>query len=316
MGMGAEGQETAKRTRKKETGSGKKGERAVLQNAADIERIVDGLTLFDDDLMSLVFDGNVPAAELVLRIILKRDDIKVVRVVGQKELENPLVKGRNIRIDILARDSAGRFFNVEVQRDSAGADVRRARFHSSMVDSRMLGAGQEFCELRESYVIFITEEDYFRAGLPVYTIERHIEEMGRKFQDGSHIIYVNGSYRNDDPIGRLMRDFACKDAKDIHYQELAEGVRHFKEEKGGREVMCQAVEEYADEVAKRAVEKYADEVAKRVAKGTAIEAAIRTAIKYGIEKERIIPDINEEFGISGAEAEKLYEAYAQDTDRN
>ncbi len=304
MGMGAEGQETAKRARKKETGSGKKGERAVLQNAADIERIVDGLTLFDDDLMSLVFDGNIPAAELVLRIILSRDDIKVVRVVGQKELENPLVKGRNIRIDILARDSLGRFFNVEVQRDSAGADVRRARFHSSMVDSRMLGAGQEFWELRESYVIFITEEDYFRAGLPVYTIERHIEEMDRKFQDGSHIIYVNGSYRNDDPIGRLMRDFACKDAKDIHYQELAEGVRHFKEEKGGREVMCQAVEEYANEVAKR------------VAKGTAIETAIRTAIKYGIEKERIIPDINKEFGISGAEAEKLYEAYAQDTGRN
>ncbi len=168
----------------------------------------------------------------------------------------------------------------------------------------MLGAGQEFWELRESYVIFITEEDYFRAGLPVYTIERHIEEMDRKFQDGSHIIYVNGSYRNDDPIGRLMRDFACKDAKDIHYQELAEGVRHFKEEKGGREVMCQAVEEYANEVAKR------------VAKGTAIETAIRTAIKYGIEKERIIPDINKEFGISGAEAEKLYEAYAQDTGRN
>ena len=40
---------------------------------------------------------------------------------------------------------------------------------------------------------------------------------------------------------RQMRDFACKDAKDIHYQELAEGARYFKEEKGGREMMCQDV---------------------------------------------------------------------------
>lgn len=160
------------------------------QDTVSVERLVDNLTLFDDDLMSLVFDRNNSATELLLKIILRKDDIEVVNVIGQKELENPLVTGRNIRLDILARDNTGRTYNVEVQRSNSGGDERRARFHSSMVDIRMLKAGQDFRELKESYIIFITKEDYFGCGLPIYTINRHFEEINRIFEDGSHIIYV------------------------------------------------------------------------------------------------------------------------------
>lgn len=45
------------------------------QDEAKVNKIVDDLTLFDDDLMSLVFDENIPATQLVLRIILNRDII-------------------------------------------------------------------------------------------------------------------------------------------------------------------------------------------------------------------------------------------------
>lgn len=86
--------------------------------------------------MSIVFDGNIPATELIVKIILERNDIKVLSVVGQKELKNPVVGGRNIRLDILAKDGQGEQFNVEVQRKNSGAEERRARFHSSMIDSR------------------------------------------------------------------------------------------------------------------------------------------------------------------------------------
>ncbi|MCM1213792.1 MAG: hypothetical protein NC331_00820 [Lachnospiraceae bacterium] len=44
------------------------------------------MDLFDDDLMSMVFDGNIEATELLLRIILKRDDIVAIRVVGPGNL--------------------------------------------------------------------------------------------------------------------------------------------------------------------------------------------------------------------------------------
>lgn len=42
------------------------------QTEAQVNKIVDDLTLFDDDLMSLVFDENIPATQLILRIILNR----------------------------------------------------------------------------------------------------------------------------------------------------------------------------------------------------------------------------------------------------
>ena len=71
------------------------------QDTVSVERLVDNLTLFDDDLMSLVFDRNNSATELLLKIILRKDDIEVVNVIGQKELENPLVTGRNIRLTYL-----------------------------------------------------------------------------------------------------------------------------------------------------------------------------------------------------------------------
>ena len=218
-------------------------EEKVLQDNKTVEQIVDDMNLFDDDLMSMVFDGNIEAAGLLLKIVLKRDDIIIISVVGQREFQSPVVGGRNIRLDILAKDNTGKYYNIEVQRKPEGAHIRRARFNSSMMDSRMLKAGQEFS-------VFITQTDIFGRGLPIYTINRHFEEFDDVFDDGSHIVYVNGSYQGDDAVGKLMHDFGCKNSKDIYYPELAKGVKHFKEEEGGRKAMCEAADKDDDTIIK------------------------------------------------------------------
>lgn len=41
-----------------------------------------------------------------------------------------------------------------------------------IMDIENLNAGQEFEELPETYTIFITEEDFFEKGKPVYRVER------------------------------------------------------------------------------------------------------------------------------------------------
>lgn len=229
-------------------------EKLQQEDLLTVDQIVDDLTLFDDDLMSIVFDSNVEATELLLRIILEQDDLKVISVVGQRELENPIVNGRNIRLDILAKDSNNRYFDIEVQRSTEGAHFRRARFHSSMLDVRMLKEKQKFKELLDSYVIFITEKDTIGAGLPLYHVNRKIEETEGVFDDGSHIIYVNGSYKGDDPIGKLVHDFGCKQSDEMYYNELSSGVKHFKETEGGRKLMCEAVEAYGNKRAEAAAE--------------------------------------------------------------
>ena len=220
------------------------------------------LNLLDDNLMTLVFDRNIEATELLLNVILQRNDLKVLEVVAQREYKNPMPGGRFITIDIYAKDGKDKVYDIEVQRASAGADVHRARFHSSMIDTKMLKAGQEFNEIHDSYVIFITAGDVMGAGCSLYHIDRVIKETGAYFGDGSHIIYVNGSYKDDsDPVGKLMHDFRCLSSVDMFYPALAKHVRYFKETEGGQDIMCQVFEELAE---KRADEKVLAEKAKLV----------------------------------------------------
>ena len=236
-------------------------------------QIISKLRLLDDDLMNLVFEKNIAATELLLNIILQRTDLKVLEVVAQREFKNSMAGGRSITIDIYAKDSDEKIYDVEVQRADRGADFHRARFHSSKIDTRMLKEKQDFKDIHDSYVIFITENDVIGAGLSLYHIDRMIKETGEDFVDGSHIIYVNGSYKNDsDPIGKLMHDFRCTNPEDMFYSLLAEQVKYFKETEGGRKDMCKAVEELVEKraveiVDERVLEEKKDIVARMIAGG-------------------------------------------------
>lgn len=166
--------------------------------------------------MSRVFDENAEATEYLLKTILGKKDIIVKSVKGEYSLKNPKVGGRSIALDIKAEAYGGEVFDAEVQNGASGAHVRRARFHSSMIDSRMLGENDKFSSLRDSYVIFIYKKDIFRKGLPVYHVTRQVEETGRRFGDGSHIIYVNGRYNGNDELGKLIHDFKCRTSSEVY----------------------------------------------------------------------------------------------------
>ena len=131
------------------------------RNDVIINGLIDKMTLFDDNLMSLVFGQNIETTELLLRVIMERD-IKVIDVRGQDELKNPVIGGRCITLDVHAIDVDGRHIDIEVQINAEGSHVKRARYHSSMMDARMLEEGQEFKEIKDSYVIFIYDHDKFR----------------------------------------------------------------------------------------------------------------------------------------------------------
>ena len=98
----------------------------------------------------------------------------------------------------------------------------------------------------EIYIIFITSNDVLKGELPVYTIERTIQETGELFRDKAHIVYVNGSYRGNDEVGWLMHDFNCKDYREMHNPKIAERVRYFKEEPKGVTEMCETMQKIVD----------------------------------------------------------------------
>ena len=202
------------------------------------------LRLMDDTFFNSCFDGNIPCMEVVLRAVLGNDRLRVTEVITQQSVPN--LYGRAVRFDALATDGET-IYDVEIQRSDEGAVPRRARFNSSMIDSREVSKGTLFPDLPETYVIFITEHDVWKRGKPLYTVRRTFEDTEEVFNDGTHILYVNGECQSESPLGRLMHDFFCSDPNDMYSDVLAERVRFFKEDEKGVAAMCNVMKEIYDD---------------------------------------------------------------------
>ena len=203
-------------------------------------------TLMDDNFMTVAFDNDIPCTQYVLRIIIQNDTLIVKSVKTQYEIKS--LQGRSVRLDVRAEDSSGKIYDIEIQNLDSGAGARRARYNSALMDADATVPKMDTESLPETYVIFITANDVLGSALPLYHIERKITELNNKdFDDGAHIIYVNGSYRGEDAIGSLMHDFSCKRASDIKSGVLSDKVRHLKESEKGVRNMCKIMQDFVRE---------------------------------------------------------------------
>ena len=250
----------------------------------DLQRIRN-FRLMDDDFMSKVFEDK-PCAECLLQISLNRDDLTVQEVHGQHDLKN--LQGRSVRLDILAVDQENHTYNIEVQRNDHGAGAKRARYNSSLLDANLTDPGDAYDALNETYVIFITEKDVLRGGLPIYHINRIIEETGKSFGDDAHIIYVNSQIKDDTALGKLMHDFTCTDPDDMNYPVLAQRVRYFKEDTKGVTTMCKAMEEMRAEERKEATYAKAIAVAQKMLKAGIPYEEIADMVELSVDEVKAL----------------------------
>ena len=203
---------------------------------AEIERF----RLMDDDFMSKCLENAPECIELILQIILGKKDLKVVK--AQTEYPIKSLQGRGVRFDVFARDSEGREYDIEIQRADKGAEPRRARYNSALMDANALKSGEDVGKLRDTYVIFITETDVMGGGQDAYSYLRIEERSGKRLNDGTHIVYVNGATRSASEIGRLVHDLQCPDAAEMYFDVLSKQVSQFKKSEEGMRTMCRAME--------------------------------------------------------------------------
>ena len=235
---------------------------AEQQHQEDLQRLRD-LRPIDDDFMRCLFKDNIPLAELVLRIITGKQDLIITDCETQKDMKR-LVGARSICLDAYGTDSVGNRYDLEIQRQEKGADPHRARYHSSVMDVENLHSGQEFKELPNTYTIFIIEKDFYSKGEPVYPIERINLATGKFFEDGEHILYVNGEYRGESNLGKLMHDFNCTRADDMNFELMADRTRYLKENPKGVSEMCRIMEDMRNESLKEGIKEGAINTAKRM----------------------------------------------------
>lgn len=224
-------------------------QRKERERQEDLQRLREFRPI-DDDFMRCLFKDNVPLAELVLRIITDKQDLIITDCRTQKDMKR-LAGARSICLDAYGTDSENKKYDLEIQRAEKGALPHRARYHSSVMDIENLDAGQEFEELPDTYIIFITEKDFYGKGEPIYVVERINLTTGKNFEDGEHILYVNGEYREESELGKLMHDFNCTEADDMIFGLMAERTRYLKENPEGVNEMCKAMEDMRNEAVER-----------------------------------------------------------------
>ena len=184
----------------------------------EVHERIQQMTLMDDLFMRYCFKDEPAAAELLLHVILGRPDLRVQQLRTEDEIVN--LQSHSVTLDIHAVDASGTHYDIEIQKDNQGALPKRARYYASMLDISTLPKGATYEQLAESYVIFITDKDYLGDNLPLYHVDRSVQENQKPFQDQAHIIYVNGEYRGNDALGHLVHDFQTKNLDDYYYPEL------------------------------------------------------------------------------------------------
>ena len=263
--------------------------------------LIENFRLMDDTFMSKCLENAPECIELILRIIVGKKDLNVVK--SQTEYPIKSLQGRGVRFDVFARDSKGREYDIEIQCADKGAEPKRARYNSALMDANALKSGEDFVKLRDTYVIFITENDVMGGSKEIYEIERTIRQMrGKKFGDGTHIIYVNGATRSETEIGKLVHDLRCRDAAEMHFDVLKKRVSQFKDSEEGRHIMCKAVEEYAE---RRAAESRAE--GEREGKRETMLAMAKRMLKDGV---LALKDVARYTGLSLAQVKKLQASMA------
>ncbi len=247
--------------------------------------IIKNIKIFDDDFLRLIFDGDPEATALLLNVIFDRNDMVVTKVIGQREIKG--IEGHSVKLDIMATDSEGNAYDIEVQRQDKGNLPLRARYNSSMMDTVLLPTGEDYSKLLPTYVIFFTEKDTIGDKEPMHHYMMQDIKTGHILGDEKHIIFVNGENKDESTrLGQLMHDFKCTSANDMYFDVLAERVRHFKESEGGITQMCKLMEDMRNEVALDAT----------------ITSAIDTARLYGISEEVILADIMRRFNLEESKA--------------
>ena len=213
--------------------------------------VIAGLTMMSDMFMRNVLK-DWRCAEYILQVIMQDRSLKVIDVAVQKDYKN--LQGRSAVLDCIVRGRNENIYNIEIQQKSDEAPPERARYYTGLIDMNTLDPGDSFEKLPETWIIFITQRDVLKRGLPIYHVERKILETDEPFGDRSHIIYVNAEVTDQSELGMLMHDLQCSKPEEMHSRILANRVDMLKNSQGGLEIMCsemKKIEDYGREQGQR-----------------------------------------------------------------
>ncbi len=213
----------------------------------EVESIVAQLRAIDDIMFRKLCE-NIAFVEEILRVILEDDKITVVEVIPQDSIQN--LRGRSVILDAYCKLGNGSYCNVEVQRSDSDDHFRRVRYHAACITANVVDPGEQFEQVDDLVVVYISEFDPFDEGRTVYHVRNMVEETGRAVLDGLREIYVNTKHNDGSEIAELMQCLLEPVVTNPKFPALAKELQAEKGNVKGDESMCKLVEEYGQKRAK------------------------------------------------------------------
>ena len=189
--------------------------------------------------------SDLKACQHVIRILMNDPKIELDSVRTQYVISKVISHGA--RLDVLAEDRKGVIYHLEIEGTDVVDHARRTRFYGSVTDGEFLRKGRDYSELPERYIFYISRTDIWKDGYTVYEEENRFRQTGKKYNDGSHLIFVNAEIDDGSRIAKLMKYFKTADPFDDSEGALSSRVRFLKTEEGGIEIMCEIMEKIREE---------------------------------------------------------------------
>lgn len=213
-----------------------------------------------DDVFFEVLASDREVCQEILRTILEDDELVVEDVRTQENIRN--LYGRSVRLDALCKINGNTLCNIEIQRADDDDHLKRARYNASTITVRESKTGDKFLDVREVYVVYISEFDFLRGDKTIYHIDKVLRETGEVIDDGLHEVFVNTTIDDGSDIADLMSCFTKKQVKNPKFPMLSKRVSELKEtERGVNKVSLirdKYIEEERIDIIKKMIQKGCD----------------------------------------------------------
>ena len=246
----------------------------------------------------------------VLQTILPELQIKDIDLINRQHDISTPDESKDIRLDILVKDSDDRLYDVEMQVANQHNLGERMRFYQSKIDNHALRKGKGYSGIKESYVIFLCPFDpmdlnWFRYNFALVELKA-LKELNviKILHDKAHRIIINSKATDPDASDDLK---ALADLMNGHPRNI-------------NKQMGYAIKEIErinkDPVKRRTIMTFEEKLNERAAEATA-EATARTAAKtakhFGKTKQEALDYVNSLDVMSTEDAAKIVnEIYKED----
>lgn len=152
---------------------------------------IDELTFTDDYMFGHVLQNPDICKELLERLLhIKIEKVEFPEL--QKSIST-FYESKGIRLDVYVKGS-DKIFDIEIQNNSAVNLPRRTRYYQSMLDMDNLYKGEDYDQLKESYIIFLCQFDPFDQNLPCYTFVNICRESKfLELDEGATKVFFNST---------------------------------------------------------------------------------------------------------------------------